>query len=83
MVGLIVHPSRFMTASGVGVMIAKAQHSWIVVIGSPTSLKPIDLSSHRKIGTPSLTSHAAIGELFATRPGHSLVERRGGGGGGG
>nr|AAK92565.1 Putative retroelement [Oryza sativa Japonica Group]AAP52858.1 retrotransposon, putative, centromere-specific [Oryza sativa Japonica Group] len=47
-VGLIVHPSRFTTTSGVGVTIAKAQHLWIVVVGSPTSLHPIDLSLSSK-----------------------------------
>jgi hypothetical protein len=47
-VGLIVHPSRFTTASGVGVTIAKAQHPWIVVVGSPMSLHPIDLSLSSK-----------------------------------
>ena len=47
-VGLIVHPSRFMTASEVSVTIAKAQHPWIVVVGSPTSLHPIDLSLSSK-----------------------------------
>nr|AAS01943.1 hypothetical protein [Oryza sativa Japonica Group] len=52
MVGLTMHLSRFTIASGVGVTIAKAQHPWIVVVGSPTLLHPIDLSSHRKIGTP-------------------------------
>jgi hypothetical protein len=47
---------QFTTAFGVGVTIAKEQHPWIVVVRSPTSLNPIDLSSHRKIGTPSCTS---------------------------
>ena len=47
-VGLIVHPSRFTTASGVGVTIVKAQPPWIVVVGSPMSLHPIDLSLSSK-----------------------------------
>lgn len=51
-----------MTAFGIGVMIAKAQRPWTVIVGSSTSLYSVGLSSHRKIRTLSHNSGEYIAD---------------------